>query len=419
MKIFESVAVNALVVMFAGEARGEGWQFVGFEGKEVYSIALHPENPDIIFVELEDHLCRSQDGGSTWDSLGYLTCVTFDPRDFGVIYAILGGDSRGSGIWRSVDGGDNWDVVLYGFFGTSIAIGTWPPRAIVMAGFKGGGVYRSDDTARTWYAINDSLNLNVLSLATTDANESASVFLAGTEGGIYSRYADYWVYHGPSSNLPVLSITNYSWIRPTLYAAIGNGSWSDGIYESADDGRDWTVSAYWLNPKDVLANSLDSLTVYAASSSQGVIITRDGAENWDSMNQGLADTSVFCLGQSRADTSKLYAGTETGLYVYDSGVSVEESEAPVLSNSPFLLLNPVRYSGSSLHIRYWIPAESSDKDVDLRIYSVSGRLITILSGKQTNQGWNSVVWRNNHRSGIFIVRLGILNENVSQKVVLL
>jgi photosystem II stability/assembly factor-like uncharacterized protein len=419
MKISISVAVSTLMVILAGESRGEGWQFVEFEGKEIHSIALHPENPDIIFVKLEDCLCRSQDGGSTWDSVGYLTCVTFDPRDFGVIYAILGGDSRGSGIWRSVDGGDNWDAVMYGFFGTSIAVATWPRRAIVMAGFEGEGAYRSDDTARTWYAINDSLNLNVLSLATTDANESASVFLAGTEGGIYSRYADHWVYHGPSSNLPVLSITNYSWIRPTLYAAIGNGSWSDGIYESADDGRDWTVSAYWLNPKDVLMNSLDSLTVYAASSSQGVIMTRDGAENWDSMNEGLADTAVFCLGQSRADTSKLYAGTRTGLYVYDSDVSIEESEAPASSNKPFLLLNPVVHSGSSLEIRYWIPAESSNTDIDLRIYSLSGRLITILSGKQTNQGWNSVVWRSNNRSGILIVRLKVGNEKASQKVVLL
>lgn len=87
------------------------------DGSQVWSIAVHPLDPDIILVGAKPpSLYRTRDGGFTWDELPLhasqkcfagppkITSIVFDPRDTETIWLSVEID----GVYRSRDGGDSW-----------------------------------------------------------------------------------------------------------------------------------------------------------------------------------------------------------------------------------------------------------------------------------------------------------------------
>ena len=306
------------------------WTFLGFPDEKIHTIAVHPQNPNIIFVS-GDNLYKSSDGGINWDtvSLYSFNSITFHPIP-DTMYATLGEGSYSDGIYKSIDGGNYWNILEWLYLSTSLTIPGYPQGTLV-AGTKGMGVYESSDYGDTWTTINDSLdNLNVLSL--THINpfdcDSGQVYFAGTEGGIFYYNYDlheYWNNTNTATNITIPAIssdgdgTGYS-----LWAAIDGGSWSDGMYKSTDYGLTWIISEYCPFITDILINPLNPNTVYAADSGYGVKKTINGGISWQVINTGLGDSVVYCLAQSPANTMHLYAGTEHGLYVYDFSVGINK-----------------------------------------------------------------------------------------------
>ena len=112
---------------------GETWEHMGLrDTRFIHRIAIHPENPDIVFVAAPGHrwgpneergLFRTLDGGQTWEKVLYINentgVVEVAMEDNGrVLYAaayqrrrhawgnLTGGPD--SGIYRSMDGGTTW-----------------------------------------------------------------------------------------------------------------------------------------------------------------------------------------------------------------------------------------------------------------------------------------------------------------------
>lgn len=414
MRVLKTILIGCLFAI-THQVQGNEWQIVGFDGNRIHSIAVHPESPDTIFVGVENGICRSQDGGIIWDT-SYITpsvkCIAFDPINPNIIYAIGGNGSYSDGIYRSTDGGDSWNPIMYGLYGTSMAAS----GAFLIAGFKGDGVYQSTDTGNTWNPLpQDSLDLNVLSVVITHLGPPFLGLAAGAESGIYS-FCYGW--HQVFSGLPAQSITP-SYPSLVYYAALGKGTESDGVYKSTTGGSNWDISIWLTYPTFVLMNALDSTIVYAASCSAGVMITRNEGINWDFMNEGLDDSVVFCLAQSPVDTSKLYAGTLAGLYVYDFSVGIGEKKIFIRDGMPYLLFNTLGYRGSPFTIRCWVPVELSNEFLELKIYDASGRLVEVLLEGRAKQGWDSVIWKNNRKRGVFTVWLKIGSKKVSSKLILL
>lgn len=113
----------------------ETWEYIGLAGtRHIGRVAVHPENPDIVFVAAlgsfyspgtERGLYRSTDGGKKWEKVLYVddrtgvNDVIFAPSDPGILYAstwqcseAIGGP--GSSVYRSTDGGESWTEAARG-----------------------------------------------------------------------------------------------------------------------------------------------------------------------------------------------------------------------------------------------------------------------------------------------------------------
>ena len=116
---------------------GETWTHMGLEDSHhVGRIALHPSNPDVVFVAAMGHLWgpneqrglyRSTDGGETWERVAHVdentgfVDVRIDPERPEIVYAAsyqrrrrtfgFHGGGPGSGLWKSTDGGETFERI--------------------------------------------------------------------------------------------------------------------------------------------------------------------------------------------------------------------------------------------------------------------------------------------------------------------
>jgi len=119
---------------------GKTWKKIGLEGTQHISrIAIHPHNPDIVFVAAQGPLYskspergiyKSTDGGKSWDKVLYVDeqtgCVelSLDMNNPTILYAAMWEHGRlpwkvisggpGSGLYKSTDGGETWEPMKNG-----------------------------------------------------------------------------------------------------------------------------------------------------------------------------------------------------------------------------------------------------------------------------------------------------------------
>lgn len=172
---------------------GRTWTHCGLEATQnIGEIAIHPTNPDIVYVaafghvwgENEDRgLYRSQDGGKTWERILYKSAkaganeIAMDPTNPRILYvsfweAFRTPYSMSSGgpdccFFRSFDGGDTWEELtgkpgvpkgVLGKIGLT-ASAARPGRVWALIEHEEGGVFRSDDYGDTWTRGSDDRNL--------------------------------------------------------------------------------------------------------------------------------------------------------------------------------------------------------------------------------------------------------------------
>ncbi len=194
--------------MYKSTDGGKSWVHIGLaETQHIGKVAVHPRNPDIVFVAAIGHLYaanperglfRSEDGGRSWqkvlykdESVGAIE-VVIDPSAPQVIYAGLWNTRRppwftyaptngpGGGLYKSTDGGNTWrelteGLPAVGIGRTGIAVcpsepnrlyaviddlepepGAAPEAPAGGAGGYGGGAagqggfFRSDDAGESW-----------------------------------------------------------------------------------------------------------------------------------------------------------------------------------------------------------------------------------------------------------------------------
>ncbi|HWA33012.1 MAG TPA: hypothetical protein VG737_02730, partial [Cyclobacteriaceae bacterium] len=119
---------------------GKTWRKIGLEKtQQISRIAIHPKNPDIVFVAAQGAInaptqdrgiYKSTDGGTTWKRVLFVNDLTgcaelsMDVHNPLVIYAAMWHHQRlpwkvisggpGSGLYKSSDGGESWEKIHTG-----------------------------------------------------------------------------------------------------------------------------------------------------------------------------------------------------------------------------------------------------------------------------------------------------------------
>lgn len=262
------------------------WRSLGPAGTDSYgnrtsarvsSIAIHPTNPDIIYIGAAGGgVWRTDDAGASWRPLTDNECslsmgsVVIDPVNSEIVYAGTGergvsySSYYGCGVLRSLDGGSSWEQL-------------------------GGDVFvdrRVQGGARIWRILIDPA---------TAGSATSTVVLAGSDYGVF-RSADSgrtWkrVLAHPNPGHRSAQVALKPGDSSVVYAGIPFA----GIYRSTDGGLSWTdsspdfaadgVSRNWLREMDLAVVPSAPDILYASmeiDASPWLLFYRsdDGAQTW-------------------------------------------------------------------------------------------------------------------------------------------
>jgi photosystem II stability/assembly factor-like uncharacterized protein len=257
---------------------GESW-FSIKNGLTPNQYEFHPLNINSngdLFIGNEHNtaaLCRSTDGGSSWEPLNNLNlgssiiCIAFDANDN--VYV-----GTGIGIYKSTDNGDNWSQ--YGMTGSQTESIAFNDSGHVFAGTSY-AVYRSKDDGANW------------------------------------------------TQLPTGGGTRTVSVAPNGY--VFAGCWENGgILRSTNNGDTWSYSY----PQTVQVKFASTVfydgnnNIYFPTYGKGVLKSTDSGDSWAELNDGLGYKYVRVIASSGVSNS-MFTGGDYALYKYDFNSSVWNS----------------------------------------------------------------------------------------------
>lgn len=308
--------------------RGEGW---------IFSLTVHPLDPDLMYAGSGTSTWRSTDGGDHWTRFQGRLAIAIDPQDTRVLYASNQQWQRRDQRWvatrvlptedsvvKSTDGGRSWSpsgLRLLGSNVDSLVVNPGDPR--VLFATTSNELYRSTDGGASWRPT--SLTSKWIGQVSPDPRDPETVYaqtgstnddggsriLKSTDGGAtwwpLFRQADMQAYE--------------PWLLPldpaqpsTLYVD------SDaGLLKSTDAG------ATWHRMRSGVSGRVSSVAVdprhpgiaYAGLDPGGVFKKVRG--RWHAINQGLGEPGVHDVAVDPHRSRVLYAAADTGLFKTTDG----------------------------------------------------------------------------------------------------
>lgn len=271
--------------VFRSDDGGETWRNTGLpDSFHIGEIAVHPKNPDIVFVAVQGHfwstnenrgLYRTIDGGKTWEHVLYVNertganDVVISPSNPDVIYVSMWENNPGicgkeSGVYRSSDGGKIWNRLRGGLpdgpktgrIGLAVSWSN-PDKAYALVDNLNkknrlyAEVYRTLDGGQTWKRTHtDELHIfSRIGWYFTDCyvnpQDDDEIFGLGVrvahsiDGGKTFELIGGDVFHFFPNQAEVLHLDHCEmWINPENpdHLALGNDG---GLYVSYDKGKSW------------------------------------------------------------------------------------------------------------------------------------------------------------------------------------
>ena len=304
---------------------------------EVRAIAIHPHNPQIVYVGAQDGPYRSLDGGDRWERLNFpekdlvVWSILFHPKNPQIMY--LG--TAPTAIYRSDNGGESWKhlpivepagMVRMGFPCRIIRLAADPNKPEELyAGIEVGGVIRSLDSGDTWSdctkellkfteqehlksqlasdtQIEGMMDSHALSVSPA---RPGTVFLATRMGLFCSpdrgetwQEMEIWKF-SPLAYARDIQVAPHD--PNTLYAALSSAAIGrvGSLYRSQDLGQTWKRFDHGLTVRStmmtVAPSPRDSRTVFCATRKGQVFGTQDGGTTWAECSLPAARQDVYAL----------------------------------------------------------------------------------------------------------------------------
>ena len=311
---------------------GQSWFNISdsfFSTGSIGAVAVSESDPNVVYVGAGEHaprgvmtsygdgMYKSTDAGRTWKKTGleltrHIAGIAIHPNNPDIVYVAaqgaLHGPSAERGLYKSTDGGATWIRILFVDNNTGcneISLDMTNPRVIyasmwdhrrlpweVRSGGPGSGLYKSVDEGRTWVRLSRGLpeKMGKMSIAVSRANPDKVYALVESDtqtdaGGLFvSEDAGASFY--PVSKDHRLTQRAWYYIEMTLDPRDENTLYvfnSPGLM-SKDGGRTWTnirgthgdYHHMWINPDDPKNMII--------SNDGGAAVSFDQARTWSSQD---------------------------------------------------------------------------------------------------------------------------------------
>ena len=320
--IYVGAEASGLYRKEAGESRWENLTRGMAPSAQARTIAIHPQNPKIVFAGTQRGVYRSKDQGDNWERMNLtegrvVWSIKFHPID--PIVMFLG--TEGSEVFKSEDAGENWtyqstisnpDSVQMAFATRilGLAIESSNPNHM-FAALEVGGAARSSDAGKSWQLTNNNFAGDVALMAlhgvAVGSADSSSVFISNRVG--------VWRTRARGATWENLQFERFSGIKysrgiqaspndpNTLYACVGMdfGSAEGGVLRTTDQGDTWERFDKGVSAQSttfgVAINNQNPEQVYFCTRRGGVFGTHDAGASWseDALPEGVTNViSVAC-----------------------------------------------------------------------------------------------------------------------------
>ncbi len=303
-------------------------------GESVRSLTQAPSNPKVYVAgTVKDGVFRSDDGGEHWtrispensSELHEVESVAIDPQDTNIIYA-----GTWHLPWKTTDGGQHWSNIKEGLIDDSdvfsIIIDPSAPTVVyasacsgIYKSLNGGALFRKvqgipSTARRTRVLMQDPVARNIVYAGTTEG-----LYKTADSGTVWARLT------GPDV------IINDVFVDPKNNQHLLLATDRSGVLESEDGGKTFQSSNTGFSQRQVESVLLDAkapATIYAGVLNDkiygGVFVSEDGGNKWQQRSDGLEGRDVYTLAQ--AEDGTVLAGTGHGIFRWTGAVWQQDGQ---------------------------------------------------------------------------------------------
>jgi photosystem II stability/assembly factor-like uncharacterized protein len=288
---------------YRSDDAGKSWREAGLAGHAVRALVMVPSDPNTLVAGALDGVFRSRDAGRSWEmitpahdpELRNFDSLAVDPENSDIIYA-----GTFHLPWKTSDGGRDWVAIHDGMIDDSdvlsLAVNPSNPEEIFASACS--GIYRSDDAGLHWKRIPGIPDSSRRTLVIRFDPAEPRTMYAGTTEGLWKSVEGglRWRRVSPAdwvvNSLVILPSSGDSAVP---HVVIGTerqgvllGSGTPDRFEPANEG---------FQHRRVVSLTLDRenperLGVVLANASESVLVTENAGENWSALGSGLSPASA-------------------------------------------------------------------------------------------------------------------------------
>ena len=316
--------------VFRSDDAGVTWkELEGAHGKSIRALAMAPSDHNVLVIGALDGVYRSTDAGATWQRItpenpevtaNYsimknFVSVAIDPQNPNVVY----GGTRHL-AWKTSDGGQNWRSIHDGMLDDSdvfsIIVDPKNPERVYASACS--GIYKSDNAAELFHRVQGMPHSAIRTRVLKQDPVRPSIVYAGTTGGLWKTLDG-----GSKWSLVTSSdvIVNDVLIDPRNPDRVLLATDRGGVLASNDGfgNAKYAASNRGFSHRmvgAVIPDHKDRNRLYVGIVNDkvhgGLFTTDDVGKTWLQVSRGLGDRDILSLQQ--ADNGVLYAGTNHGIF---------------------------------------------------------------------------------------------------------
>ena len=294
--------------VFLSRDSGKTWQSAGLAGHAVRALVQAPSDQSILVAGALDGVFRSNDSGKTWERITPLgdlelrnfDSVAIDPQNSEIIYA-----GTFHLPWKTIDGGKNWELIHSGMIDDSdvlsMEVDSSSPQRILASACS--GIYRSEDAGANWRKIEGVPYSARRTLVIRQDPSNSAILFAGTTEGLWKTTDGGALWRRIS---PKDWVINSILVEPSAPASFGDnlvetsiartrlliGTEDRGVLGSDDGGDHFLAFNEGFHHRQIVALAADTerpgtVAMILANSPDQIVQTEDGGLAWSSIDAGL------------------------------------------------------------------------------------------------------------------------------------